>query len=64
MKFFWLLASLTSALLTLLFCYTLAYYFMHRAPSRLGVFALSSVVVVWMLLTKSAFAKFKTSSPH
>jgi hypothetical protein len=53
MRFIWLLASLASALLTVLFCYTLVYYFMHRSPTWLGVLALFSVVVFWMLLATS-----------
>jgi uncharacterized RDD family membrane protein YckC len=63
MRFVWLLASVACALVTALFCYTLVYYFMHYSPT-LRVLALISVVVFWIMLTQSAFAKFRGQAPR
>jgi hypothetical protein len=57
MRLVWLLALIACVLFSVLFSWTLVYYFMHYEVTW-RVIALIAVVVFWGLLTRQAFLKF------
>ena len=59
MKWFWLLASIASALMTALFIWLMVYAFLYYPMTWLRALAAFSLVAAWASFTHTAFVKFR-----